>query len=56
MHDYRAIFNLEVKPIILRPETMEHMPIAINISKVIVTQTVEFLFRNPEFLKQLKLL
>lgn len=56
MHDHRAITHLEIKPIILRPEPIQHAPIAVDLPEAIPIQIFQILFSHSEFLKQLKLI
>ena len=54
--DHRAIFHLEVEPVILRPEPVEHRPVAFDPAETLATQIFQVLLADLEFLEQLELL
>ena len=54
--DYQAFFHLKIEPVFLRAKTIEHMPVTLDLTEIITTQTIEVVFRHPEFFKQLQLL
>ena len=55
MDDDRAILHLEVKAVVLRPESIEQPPVAINFPESVTLQIVEIFLSHLEFLQQFKL-
>lgn len=56
MDDDRAVLDLEIEAVVLRPEAVEDMPVPLEPAEPVAADVIEIVFRDPELLQQLQLL
>jgi hypothetical protein len=54
--DDGAFFHLEIEAVVLRPEAVQHPPIAVDLAEAFTRKIVQILLTHLEFLKQFELL
>ncbi len=56
MHDHRVLLHLEIKPVFLRPETIQHGAVPFDLPEALAAQVFKILLADLELLEQFKLL